>query len=264
MRRRSRRKNNSSELRSIIIWSVVVLLLAGIAFIAMFIIYNNKIRENRNVSFLSSTKVSELVPSIQVEEQTEDVSLSIGKTVEEIENNSNSEIQENIIDENVNEPEKVERQENINEIVENANVTKEEQKELIFKMPVQGEIIADFAKDNLIYSDTLKEWITHLGIDIAAEKTSVVKSAETGVVKSIKNDPRYGLTVTIEHSNNFKSVYSNLFTAEFIVEGEKVSQGQTIGTIGTTAVFEAGEQPHLHFELLKDDEYVDPTIYLKY
>ena len=48
-----------------------------------------------------------------------------------------------------------------------------------------------------MYSETLKEWITHLGIDIKAEKATVVKAAEAGTVKSIKNDPRYGLTVII-------------------------------------------------------------------
>ena len=72
----------------------------------------------------------------------------------------------------------------------------------------------EFAKDNLVYSNTLEEWVTHLGIDIKAEKTTVVKSAEAGKVKSIKNDPRYGLTVVIEHDNGYQTVYSNLLTAE--------------------------------------------------
>ena len=46
-----------------------------------------------------------------------------------------------------------------------------------------------------------------MGIDIKAEKTTVVKAAEEGTVKSIKNDPRYGLTIVIEHENNFQTVY---------------------------------------------------------
>ena len=82
-------------------------------------------------------------------------------------------------------------------------------------------MVRDFAVDNLIYSDTLQEWTTHTGIDIKAEKTTVVKSAEAGTVKTIKNDPRYGLTIIIEHANGFQTVYSNLLTSEFVVEGEK-------------------------------------------
>ena len=132
-----------------------------------------------------------------------------------------------------------------------------------FKMPVSGEIIKEFAKDKLVYSNTLGEWITHTGIDIKAEKTTVVKASAEGSIKSIKNDPRYGLTVVIEHINGFTTVYSNLLTAEFVVKGEKVKQGQTIGTVGNTATFEISDEAHLHFEILKDGVNLDPELYIK-
>ena len=141
------------------------------------------------------------------------------------------------------------------------NTTNENTTQFIF--PVEGQVIKEFAKDNLIYSETLEEWITHLGIDIKADRTTIVKSVADGTVKSIKNDPRYGLTVTIEHSDGYTSVYSSLLTAEFVKEGEKVTQGQTIGTVGNSAVFEVAEDNHLHFELLKDGSNINPEIYLK-
>ena len=141
----------------------------------------------------------------------------------------------------------------------NENTTSETQ----FIFPVEGEVIKEFAKDNLIYSETLEEWITHLGIDIKADRTTIVKAVADGTVKSIKNDPRYGLTVTIEHADGYTSVYSSLLTAEFVKEGEKVTQGQTIGTVGNSAVFEVAEDNHLHFELLKDGSNINPEIYLK-
>ena len=120
-----------------------------------------------------------------------------------------------------------------------------------------------YAKDKLVYSSTLGEWITHHGIDIKADKTTVVKASAEGTVKSIKNDPRYGLTVVIEHVNGFTSIYSNLLTAEFVVEGEAVKQDQTIGTVGNTATFEIADEPHLHFEIKKDGESLDPQLYIK-
>ena len=135
--------------------------------------------------------------------------------------------------------------------------------ELNFVKPVEGDIVRDFAVDSLVYSDTLQEWTTHTGIDIKADKTTVVKSAEAGIVKTIKNDPRYGLTVIVEHENGFQTVYSNLLTSEFVVEGEKVEKGQSLGTVGNTAAFEIADEPHLHFEILKDSVQVDPNIYLK-
>ena len=137
----------------------------------------------------------------------------------------------------------------------------ETKKQITFVKPTEGEIICEYAKDNLIYSETLKEWITHTAIDIKADKTSVIKSAADGIIKSIVNDPRYGLTVVIGHEEGYETVYSNLLTAEFVVVGEEVTQGQTIGTAGNTAAFESNMDCHLHFELLKDGEYLDPAIY---
>ena len=139
----------------------------------------------------------------------------------------------------------------------------ETKKEITFVKPTEGDIICEYAKDNLIYSETLKEWITHTAIDIKADKTSVIKASADGIVKSIVNDPRYGLTVVIEHDDGYETVYANLLTAEFVVAGEEVTQGQTIGTAGNTASFESSMECHLHFELIKDGEYLDPAIYLK-
>lgn len=144
-----------------------------------------------------------------------------------------------------------------------SNANEEKNQELSFSKPVEGEIMREFAKDNLIYSQTLEEWTTHTGIDIKADKTTVVKAAEAGTVKTIKNDPRYGLTIVIEHSDGFQTIYSNLLTSEFVVVGEKVEKGQSLGTVGNTAAFEIADEPHLHFEILKDSVSVDPTIYLK-
>ena len=150
---------------------------------------------------------------------------------------------------------------------ENKNNTEktqsDENKEIKFTAPVNGEILREFAKDSLVYSNTLEEWITHTGVDIKADKTSVIKSAADGIVRSIVNDPRYGLTVVIEHTNGFESVYSNLLTAEFITVGEEVKQGQTIATVGNTARFEIADETHLHFEIKQNGENVDPNIYLK-
>ena len=132
-----------------------------------------------------------------------------------------------------------------------------------FKYPVIGEVLTEYAKDKLVYSNTLDEWITHTGIDIKADKTSVIKASADGVVTSILNDPRYGLTVVISHDEGYETIYSNLLTAEFVVEGEEVKQGQTIGTAGNTASFESGMESHLHFEIMQDGKYLNPSIYLK-
>lgn len=234
----------------------------------------------------------QVVQESQVNENAESASTEIGKTVEEQESLVDSENVINDVDEEdsisstannttnstnsakntksetptnsstgtnlVDEPDT-----NTNVNAPAKNEVTETKKEITFIKPTDGEIICEYAKDNLIYSETLKEWITHTAVDIKADKTSVIKAAADGIVKSIVNDPRYGLTVVIEHDDGYETVYSNLLTAEFVVEGEEVTQGQTIGTAGNTASFESSMECHLHFELLKDGEYLDPTIYLK-
>ena len=251
-----------------------------------------------------SEKPSNVIEEMQNEENTENASTSIGKTVEEqaeqgtlikenseenetantnttnnastsnTENTANTSTTNTATSEaNTNETnttnaqnaqnEEQPKEEPKNETTETQEQVTETKQEVTFIKPTDGEIIREFAKDNLIYSETLKEWITHTAVDIKADKTSVIKSSADGIIKSIVNDPRYGLTVIIEHDDGYETVYSNLLTAEFVVEGEEVSQGQTIGTAGNTASFESSMDCHLHFELLKDGEYLDPTIYLK-
>lgn len=132
-----------------------------------------------------------------------------------------------------------------------------------FIMPIVGEHLTAFSMDSLVYSNTLAEWVTHRGIDIKAEKTSIVKASASGKIKAIKDDPRFGLSIIIEHSDGFQTVYSSLLSSEFVKEGDTVEQGQAIGTVGNSAVFETAEGSHLHFEILKDGEYINPDIYVK-
>ena len=204
----------------------------------------------------------------------EETSSSMGKTVNEVSENviNTTTVEKVAVNTSKQEKEEVEKRneetntQNANETVENEEAVNEGEnisEEVSFIKPVEGEVIKDYSKENLIYSNTLEEWTTHLGIDYASEKTSVVKAAADGTIKSIKNDPRYGLTIVIEHANGFESKYSSLLSSEFVSVGEKVSQGQTIGTVGNTAIFEIADETHLHFEITKDGEDVDPNIYIK-
>lgn len=205
------------------------------------------------------------------EEEDDDEINDISKTFDTNASSVENSLQENVDsaenDANASENVLIEVNDNIsseeNATLEKNNVENEDITNAEFIFPVEGEVIKEFAKDSLIYSETLEEWITHTGIDIKADRATVVKSVADGTVKSIKNDPRYGLTVTIEHSNGFVSSYSSLLTAEFVKEGEVVKQGQTIGTVGNSAVFEVSEDSHLHFELIKDGSNINPEIYLK-
>jgi len=250
----------NKKLSKWVIYAIIVaLLVIGVSLISLFAIGKNKKTQSQ------SKELADIVNEIEETNSVEEASSTSDKTVNEVKDNKIALNTENLVtSENTNTITK-----QTNTIKKNNNTTEtkkttEKKKEIKFEKPVEGEIIKEYAKDNLVYSNTLNEWTTHLGIDIKAEKTTVVKASCEGTVESIKNDPRYGLTVIIKHDDGYKTVYSNLLTAEFVVEGEKVTTGQTIGTVGNTATFEVADESHLHFEILKDNVQVDPTIYVNY
>ena len=249
-----RKKTNSGLKKVLMIYGGVLLVLIATCVI-VYIVYNNKIKESAKQSLLAAEKLTELVPNTGA---LEEASTEISKTINEVLEETASEINQNDEDENTQENNQTENVE-----VQEPVVEPEPVKELEFAYPVNGEISKSFSIDNLIFSETLQEWVVHKGIDIKAPRTTVVKSAEEGTVKAIKNDPRYGLTVIIEHRDGYKTIYANLLTTEFVKEGENVRKGQSLGTVGNSASFEIADEPHLHFEMTKDDETVDPKIYLK-
>lgn len=130
-------------------------------------------------------------------------------------------------------------------------------------MPVPGQIMNEYAEDHLIYSNTLQQWCTHSGLDIAAATGTEVKAAAAGKIESITNDDRLGIIITIDHGNGIKTRYGNLSTGEMVKEGQTVEAGQTISGVGNTAAFEIADAPHLHFEVIVNGKTADPTKYIK-
>ncbi len=261
----------------------------GILAVIVFglLLYSRNLNEEVKKGSLSSEQIASIMNNTVSENESKSASTEMGKSVNEASNeiksnkasNETNETQKPLTTNEITNTNKTQNT-TTNTTKANTNTTKsttqnttkptnagnektEKAKELTFAKPVEGDIVREFAKDNLIYSNTLEEWTTHMGIDIKAEKTTVVKAAEAGTVKSIKNDPRYGLTIVVEHENGYQSVYANLLTSEFVVEGEKVEKEQSLGTVGNTAVFEVADEPHLHFEIWKDGVQVDPTTCLK-
>lgn len=128
--------------------------------------------------------------------------------------------------------------------------------------PLQGQTVAAFSVDALLYDETMGDWRTHDGIDIAAQAGSHVRSASAGTVLSVKQDPLMGTTVTIDHGSGYHATYANLQARPTVEAGDSVTAGQVIGAVGTTAAAEAARGPHLHFSVEKDGDVVDPAEYL--
>lgn len=123
-----------------------------------------------------------------------------------------------------------------------------------------GNVIKEWSADIPVFSTTMEDYRLHLGVDIAAAAGSPVYAAADGTVESVEFHPMMGQTVVIVHANGYKSVYQNMQTSvpAGIQEGATVKAGTKIGSVGDTALIEISEDPHLHFELYKDDVCENP------
>ena len=132
----------------------------------------------------------------------------------------------------------------------------------IFVWPVRGQVVADWSLEVLAYDETMGDWRTHSGVDIAAPVGTQVMAAAAGTVASVEQDDLMGTTVTIAHAEGLTSIYANLGEVPTVEAGDHVNAGDIIGAIGTTAVAESARAPHLHFEMELDGNSVDPVSYL--
>lgn len=132
----------------------------------------------------------------------------------------------------------------------------------VFIYPVSGEVVNTFRMDELAYDATMGDWRTHAGLDISASLGTQVMAAAAGTVVEIDQDDFFGTTVILEHTNGLRTTYANLAAEPTVVVGDTVSTGDILGAVGATAIAESAEAPHLHFELTRDGQLLDPTSFL--
>lgn len=105
----------------------------------------------------------------------------------------------------------------------------------------------------------------HLGIDLAAIKGTLVKSAGSGIIIESGYSSGYGNTVVISHNAEFKTRYAHLDKI-FVKIGQKVSQKEYIGQVGSTGSVrsngKAKDPSHLHFEVYLFNKQVNPLYFL--
>jgi len=128
--------------------------------------------------------------------------------------------------------------------------------------PIQGGIEVPYAVETLLYDNTMGDWRTHDGVDIACALGDEVLAAANGLVTSVRNDDLYGTVVEIDHLNGVHSIYANLASEPTVREGDTVTMGQIIGSVGGTALAETNEVPHLHLAMTLDGVRTDPMNYL--
>ena len=102
----------------------------------------------------------------------------------------------------------------------------------------------------------LKTNLPHTGVDFAAQRGTPVRAVGDGVISEAGWNGGYGKAIDIKHDPTYLSRYAHLQAfAPGIRPGVSVTKGQVIGYVGSTG---RSTGPHLHFELYKDQQFIDP------
>lgn len=126
----------------------------------------------------------------------------------------------------------------------------------LFLKPVQGEITSGFGYRRNPFISTLRHF--HKGIDIGAEMGTPILSARDGLVIFSGRMEGFGNCIFIRHQEGYITVYGHN-KVNYVKVGDIVRQGQVIGEVGRTG-FATG--PHLHFEVRKLDQPLNPIFAL--
>ena len=102
----------------------------------------------------------------------------------------------------------------------------------------------------------LQKWKAHLGTDFAAPTGTPARTVGDGVVEFAGSQNGFGNVVFVKHGSNQETVYAHL-SQIMVQRGQRVSQGQTIGLVGSTG-WATG--PHLHFEFRVGGAQKDPMV----
>jgi len=243
----------------------IILLIAALLTAGGLLQYRNYLEDKRaqleiEKSLKEFTEGSDMESTAQVIEEKVEIDNFDTQDATEVTNSSSVKIAD--VEKSGKEPAKQEESKAENGDKAISAIKMEEANMETMVVPVFGTAYTEFSEDTLVYSKTLDQWSTHAGIDIKAEEGSPVRAAMDGVVEELLNDPQLGLTIVINHGGEVYTKYSNLSTLDLVTINQKIKKGDVISGVGKTALYEIADDPHLHFEVIKEGKNIDPKRYL--
>lgn len=128
--------------------------------------------------------------------------------------------------------------------------------------PVAGNVVLDYSMDGSIYFPTLQQYKYNPALVIGSDEGAQVLASARGIVESIQTDEETGNTITMSLGNGYKLKYGQLQELT-VAEGDVVDQGDLIGYVSQPTKYYCTEGTNLYFAMTKDEEPVDPILYLE-
>lgn len=131
--------------------------------------------------------------------------------------------------------------------------------------PLKGDVIMNYSMEHTIYFATLMQYKVNPAIIIGAEPGEEVRASAHGMVTGIDADnEETGYTVTMAIGDGYSLVYGQLNPESVNLQvGDTVAAGDAIGAVAEPTKYYSVEGCNLYFQVLKDDETVNPMLYLQ-
>ena len=129
-------------------------------------------------------------------------------------------------------------------------------RKFLVRKPVRSEDARITSGFGVRFHPVLNVRKMHTGVDWATTPGTPVMASGSGTIEEAGRKGQYGNYIRIRHSNGYQTAYGHMLRfADGVADGVKVRQGQTIGFVGSTGL---SSGPHLHFEVLVNNQFVDP------
>jgi murein DD-endopeptidase MepM/ murein hydrolase activator NlpD len=127
----------------------------------------------------------------------------------------------------------------------------------LMRQPIQSDEARLTSGFGMRFHPLLNQRKMHTGVDWSASTGTPILAAGNGVIEEAQYKAQNGNFIRIRHANGYQTTYSHMSRyAIGIRDGIRVRQGQVIGFVGNTGL---STGPHLHYEVIVEERYVDPV-----
>lgn len=128
-------------------------------------------------------------------------------------------------------------------------------KKFLIRKPVRGEDVRLTSGFGIRFHPLLNTRKMHTGVDWACAQGTPIIASGNGTIEEEAHKGYYGNYIRIRHANGYQTAYGHMSRFGTFHVGDKVRQGQIIGYVGSTGL---SSGPHVHFEVLVNNRFVDP------
>lgn len=131
----------------------------------------------------------------------------------------------------------------------------------VWLLPFGGQSPQEERLYGYSYDPTYEDFRFHGGIDFTLPIGALVLASAAGKVVSLEQGGIWDGWVILEHDGGYASAYYGVLPLDLSL-GQEVAAGDSIGTVLPAPAAEINQQPHLHFEIIREDLREDPLAYL--